>query len=307
MVRAVLFVIASLFAMTAHAERISSKNFFSEDNASVYQRKHILNYEHPLDSRFKKNQWGGYLGSWVIDEPAGEERFDLLGISGLLETENHGELELDLGLVDSDDWSVNAFSLYYRQKTVLPWYYEFSFESNIVDSILAIENQVRVNTYSASLDIPLAEQVTGVVAGVYQSFSDENSKSGVVLKGIYTFSSVSGLNISLVYKQRDSGFTSPYYYSPDKQQQVYIELAYARAVMEENFIFRSRLSAGNETINSRFDNNIMAFEASLNGWFRDKHGVETKLGCSNSGDVFSSQAETNYRYCYSWLNYIYAF
>ncbi len=305
--KALLLAFALLVPLSAYAERISLKNMFSEDNADVFQIKHILSYEAPIASRLKKMQWGGYLGNWLIEEPVGDERFNLLGVTGLLEGQKYGELELAVGLIDSNDWSVTPVNLYYRQKNYLPWYYEMSFERNIVDAFLAVENRITVDSYSVSLDIPLTQQVTAVAAALYQSFSDDNNKTGIVLKGIYSSKDITGLSVALVYKQRLSSFSSPFYFSPDKQQQLYLEAVYAKAVLSENFVFRSSVSAGSETINDSFDNDMMAFEFSLRGWLSDQHGIETKIGCSNSGDVFSSQIDRNYRFCYGWLNYTYAY
>ncbi len=305
MVRVILALLLLFINHGVMAERILLKNYIADDNNGMFQERHTVAYLWD-DIRPHINA-GVQLGRWRIDERSGDAEFTIAGLLAEIDMQDMGKLDLEFSPYFNSDWSSAYMNLYYRQMNYLPWYYEASYERSIVDAITAVKNHIYVDTYSVSMDIPVQQRWTGVAGVIVQSFSDANQKSGGILKLIYTFDRPQGLNTSVVFKQLNARQPGTGYFSPDSQQQLYLEARYARAIWQDNYVFRAAVSLGRETINSEIDNNLLRYEIALKGWLTQSNNLELRAGCSNAGDVLSSNEESNYRFCSVNVNLTYVF
>ena len=107
-------------------------------------------------------------------------------------------------------------------------------------------------------------------------------------------------------KQLRSDQAGTGYFSPDKQQLIYLDSAYSTGIFNDRFVFKSSLGLGEEVINNDTRNSFVKAELGLRGWFDDVNALDGRLGCSNSGDGISNRNASNYRYCYAMLNYRHA-
>jgi hypothetical protein len=144
---------------------IKLQNFLSDDNNDVRQNRHIV------------------------------------GVSADFNLGTMGMLSSEVMSYNSNAWSTETFNLSYRQSNIKPYYLEASLERSIVDSLLAINNTILVDTYTFSADAPVANEFTQVGAAIYQSFTDDNAKQGGLIKFVYTPNRIEGLNTALVFKQ----------------------------------------------------------------------------------------------------------
>ncbi len=299
-------LLAILPAASSWADSIVLKNFASNDNEDVDQHKHTLGYIKSLETKPAIADIGIHGGYWWLDELDSEEQFSIFGLSGDFTLGDAGMLSSEVMHYSSDAWSTETFNLAYRQPNLKPVYLEANIERSIVDTIIAINNQITVDTYSASLDYPLNQNYTLVGAGIYQDFSDNNSKRGGLLKLIYNIRSIENLTTALVFKQLNSDTRGTGYFSPEKQQQLYLDTRYATAILNEKFLLKASLGIGTEAIDSDTRNRLLKIEFSMRGWFNDHNGLEARLGCSNTGDTLTSRGDGSYRYCYANLNYTHA-
>lgn len=303
---AVAFLLAILPASSCWADSIVLKNFASNDNEGLDQHKHTLGYIKSLETKPAIANIGVHGGYWWFDELDSEKRFSILGLSGDFTLGDAGMLLSEVMHYSNGAWSTETFNLTYRQPNLKPVYLEANIERSIVDSFIAISNQITVDTYSASLDYPVGKNYTFVGAGIYQDFSDNNSKRGGLLKFIYNVQRIENLTTALVFKQLNSETRGTGYFSPEKQQRLYLDTSYATGIINDKFLLKTSLGIGAEAIDSDTRNTLLKIEFSMRGWFNDHNGLEARLGCSNTGDALSNRDNSNYRYCYANLNYTHA-
>ncbi len=289
-----------------HADTIKLQNFISDDNNDVRQKKHILGYIKSVPGSFDKLDIGIHGGLWSFDESNSDKNFSIIGISGDFNFGPMGMLSSEIMSYNNNAWSTETFNLSYRQPNLKPYYMEASLERSIVDSLLAINNKIMVDTYTLSADAPVANEFTLVGAAIYQSFTDNNTKHGGLIKLVYSPNRIEGLSTALVFKQIRSDWAGTGYFSPDKQQLNYLETSYATGIIQDKFFLKSTLALGKEIINNTTRNNFLKAELRLRGWFDDVNGLEGRLGCSNTGDAFANHGASDYRYCYATLNYSHA-
>lgn len=300
----IVIPLMSLPVSVPYADTIKLINTISDDNDGVRQRKHVLGYIKSVTSAVSKIDIGLYGGQWLIDDSIGNNWFSIIGVSGDADFGDMGKILSEVMIYDSNAWTTETFNLSYRQASFQPWYFEANLERSIVDSITSINNQIMVDTYSLSIDVPITDQFTLVGAGIYQNFTDENTKQGGLIKVIYTSENFEGLNTALVIKQLNSDTRGTGYFSPEKQQQLYVETTYATPIINEKFVVKASAGLGKEYINDDIQNDLLKLEISGRGWFDDFNGIEGRLGCNNSGDVLTNRPTSNYRYCYAGLNYL---
>lgn len=301
----IVMLLMCSYAANSNADQLRSKNAWSHDNAEVDQQWHLIGYLKALKKT--KSSLGVDLGAWKISENNQQEKFNILGVNASVIDKINGTLEVELMLYDNKDWSTELFSVRYSVLTNALYYYEVAAERSIVDSIQAINNRVMVDTYSASFDVPVTAQTTFVAAAIYQSFTDDNSKQGGIIKGVYSFDAIKGMNASIVMKQLNADRRGSGYFSPDKQLQYYATVDYSVPVFDEKFKFKSSISLGREIINDDIYNHLAKIELGFKGWLDDVNGLEGRVGCSNTADTQSNRSQNQYRYCYATLNYKYAF
>jgi hypothetical protein len=301
-----LMMAVCVLSTQLHADTIKLQNFISDDNNDVSQNRHILGYIKSVPGSFDKLDIGIHGGYWSFNESNTRKEFSIIGVSGDVDFGTMGMLSSEIMNYSNKAWSTETFNLSYRQPTLKPYYLEASLERSIVDTLLAINDKIMVDTYSLSADAPVANEFTLVGAATYQNFTDNNTKTGGLIKLVYTPARIKGFNTALVFKQIQSEQTSTGYFSPDKQQLIYLDASYATGILNDKFVFKSSLALGKEVINDSTYNNLLKVELGLRGWINDTNGLEARLGWSNTGDTIATRSASNYLYRYAILNYSHA-
>ncbi len=296
-----LMIMMLSVAGAAYAEtwRLESENLLISDSDDASQRRHLLGVIADLPSAGSKA--GLSLGSWRFNEPAGTEDFDVLRLSYDWAITEKASVFASLHALDGDDWSPMLASIRSVHSFSEQWRIEASAEKGIIDSVAGIRQKLGSETYSASVDWHFSEQWTVVAALMSMPIDDGNKRDGGVLRFIYELPQITGFNLQTRSKMLKSDFNGMGYFSPPVLQEHLLLVGYRGAAFNASWVFSLLAGAGNQKIETEFDENIRNelyyLELNARGWFNDNVGLESKGYCSNTGGPNLGAPDDSYRYC----------
>jgi hypothetical protein len=165
-------------------------------------------------------------------------------------TKLYGETRLSNAVdINGSYWVIGEFNVgnltgVYSPNTT--WRTEISYAKSMVDTTIAIDGNIQVDTYSASVDYVFNPKWTLVGSYAFQSFTDDNTKNIALSKLVYSSSVISGLTYQLYYRYADTEFNPIEYFGPQKQQRVMLGTTYGKAFLDDRIAFRGQFFYGRQ-------------------------------------------------------------
>ena len=294
-----LLLLCLATASAADAARVVVDNLYSDDSDNSQQWRYYLGVNQPL----AEGTAGIRVGQWKFDDAVGAEHFNALKLQYDTGAARRWRSRFDITQL-SGNWSPILGEANVSYKTPGPWYVEASAQRDIIDTVTAIRSRYSANTYSASADYALTQDLTLVGALYTQSISDGNNRVGKIARVIYSFPQIEGLNVQGRIKLVDSDFRGTGYFSPRKLKEYMALTGYSRSVMGGRWSIGAQVGAGVQRADDAGNIGLFSGEVKIKGWFSEFVGMEAKASCSNTGGLSTNQNSTNYRYCLGSLSLI---
>lgn len=270
----------------------------SEDSDRARQQSYFAGYRHALSAGRKPDSLSLAAGYRAIDDSAGQTHFKGLRTEWRMRTEAV-DTDVQLQALSGADWSpvLGAARVAYRPTD--RWYLEAAAERELVDTVTAVALRNQVDTYSLSADYRVFGEWTVVGAGFVQDFRDGNRRLGRTLKLIYSPAAVEGFNVQVRGRRVDAEFRGVGYFSPDRLDEYDLGVGYARAVFNEQWSLGGRLAYGTQRVDTNEREPLYSAELRARGHFAESLGLESRLGCTSTGEVSARQSTSGYRYCFA--------
>lgn len=296
---ALLFFI--LVQTATAADRIVSDTAVSADSDKQQQRSEHLGFVHALPSLDKTASLGLRAGYWRLDSTDDRVEF---GVLRLDHKRSIGAVAISLRAQQlfSDDWSPTTGAIAADYHVSPRWTLSASGDADVVDTVVAIRQHTRFNTYNVSTDYQVRDTVTLVGSVLQQRFSDGNLRNGSLARVIYSPLQLDGFTAQLRLRRLDSDMQGFGYFSPDRFEEAMALLQYGHALPGNHFVLTLMAGGGEQRIDGASTTPVYAMELRTRGWFNDRVGLEGKAGCSNTGDTVLRATTDNYRYCYGTLS-----
>lgn len=303
MVRSLRFLLILLLmpaAQAAPVDRVVLEISGSDDSDELRQHAEYVGVVHALPGLGKSASVGASAGYWQLRGPGAQEEFGVLRLDHQREL-GPVELRLYAQQLFGADWSPTLGAAAATYRVTSRWSVAAGVDVEAVDTVIAVREHTRLDTYNVSSDYQFSETVTLVGATLRQHFSDGNQREGGLLRFIYSPQQLEGFNAQLRLRRMDSDFQGVGYFSPDRFEEGMLLLQYGHAVAGERFTLTALAGGGQQRVDGEDASAIYLAELRTRGWFNDRFGLEGKAGCSNTGDIGIRAAEEGYRYCYGRL------
>jgi hypothetical protein len=298
--RLAVFTLGSLLATAAVAgDRLLLDTLGTEDSDGLRQHVEYVGLRHALPAQGRDAHVDLRAGYWHLAAPGDlQEDFTVLRLDherafGAVAT------TLRLQQLVSEDWSPTLGGLGASWQATPRWSLAAGADADIVDTALAAQHEIRVDTYNLSGDYRIGAAFTLAGSLLQQDFSDGNRREGGRLRIAYAPPMLEGFNAQLRLRRLDGDFRGIGYFSPDRFEDVMLQLQYGHALPGGRFNLTGIAGGGGQRIDGGATTSVFLAELRTRGWFTDQLGLEGKAGCSNSGDLNVRAASGGYRYCYA--------
>lgn len=292
---ALLFFI--LVQTATAADRLVSDTAVSADSDKQQQRSEYLGYVHALPSLDKTASIGLRAGYWRLDSTDDRVEFGALRVD---HQRSIGPVSINIRAQQlfSDDWTPTLGAIAADYRITPRWTLSASGDFDVVDTVIAIRQHTRFDTYNVSTDYQLRDTVTLVGSVLQQRFSDGNQRNGGLARVIYSPFQLDGFTAQLRLRRLNSEKQGLGYFSPDRFEEAMALLQYGHALPGGHFAMTLMAGGGEQRIDGTSTTTVYVMELRTRGWFSDRIGLEGKAGCSNTGDAVFRATTDDYRYCY---------
>jgi len=304
-------------ALPAHADRVYLEGGATRDGDESGHYRLFSGYRYRAGDAY---QWeldlaGGSRNYWEkidLDSPAPttqtsteKERFESVRAAMRGTTPRVWRYDLQLEQLLGDDWDPLLGSATVSARPNEYWYFELFGERELVDTVSAIREKTRVDTYGLSADYTLTPSLVLVAALLQQDFNDGNRRQGGSGRLIYYPEGISWLHLQLKGRLLDAEQPSDNYFSPERLQEYFLLVGVATPFANDDWVFRLLAGPGMQIVepfdSARVEKEAYLAEVRLRGWFSDHVTLESAVGCSTA----VTSAET-YSYCFGHLHLGYA-
>lgn len=286
--------------------RLSTQAITAHDSDEAHHNAFYLNYRNQLGDRTDEAYWGLGVGTRKFKDTNGEASFNAVTAEYKHPLSSQVTFRADGSKLLDSQWSPWTASTALIFQPSPRSYTELFAERDIVDTSLASDAELRVNTYGISSDYRFTREFTGVLAAFRQTFDDGNTRDGRVARLLWEISRYEWIIAELKFKQLEADFNGVGYFSPAKQREELLIVTLRDTYLSGNLAASLKLGGGRQTINDSFEQSLYLIEINARGWFTSNVGHTTRLGCQNSGDLGFGATDDDYRYCYADLSLHYA-
>ncbi|HKJ04496.1 MAG TPA: hypothetical protein VJ974_02780 [Geopsychrobacteraceae bacterium] len=303
MSRITMVMILLCLSVPSYAERFFTEVSGSRDSDDASSLMLFTGYRQALDGPGVELEFAG--GQRIYTEAGEREKFDSGRLLLLSTPGRNWNTILRIEFLGGDDWSPTLPAAFFSNQFNKNWYAEVSAEREPVDSVSAIRNHIRVDSYVASADYRLNNKVTLVGALISQHFSDDNQKRGGIGRIIISPAQLPGFHLQLKGRSLQADQDSPDYFSPRNLSEGLLLFGYAKAFLNDNWVIKLLGGPGLQRVEPFDDeaNNKAVYQAEIHmrGWFNDHVQLTSRLGCTSANDTREA-----YSYCFGKMHLGYA-
>jgi hypothetical protein len=275
--------------------RVFAEGLYSSDSDDQVQRIYATGLRQALPS--VAASWAAAIGHRELSAPEGRENFEFVRLDGKIDLWKGASLVTQASQLNGGGWSPALGSAALHWKPAERWYVEASGERELVDTVAAIRQRVRVDTAALSADWTPVPSLT-LVAGVARSdFSDGNDRRARTLRVVYSPPSLPWFNTQLRLKRADSDATGIGYFNPKRLEEYEFLVRVAGAPFGDRWNLSLLAGAGQQRVDGGARSAIYSIDARARGWFTDHYGMEARAACTNTGGFGASPADEGYRNC----------
>ncbi len=318
-----LIVLLLVLAAPAQADRVYLESGVTRDGDVSGHERVMAGYRYRAGDalHWELDLAGGTRGYWedlpvlvsapgpgggsVLREVTEKERFDVARAALRCKTPKVWSFDARLEQLQGDDWDPLLGAANVSARPHPDWYLELFEERELVDTVRAIRERVKVDTYGLSADYSLTPSLVLVGALLAQDFSDGNRREGGIVRLVYYPEKPEWLHLQLKGRILDASRPSDTYFSPERLQEYFLLAGIATPFADDDWIVRLLAGPGLQIIEpfdaAKEEKEAYLAELQLRGWFTDHLTLESNAGCSTA--ITSSDT---YAYCFANLHFGYA-
>lgn len=272
------------YADAAQPNEAIADVFVSDDTDDTYQTRTGIGYHRHIGNG---QYFGFHTGNWLVKDPNGRFESNYLTMDHRLVYDKDTYVLGNITFMDS----YLMFDYMASHRHNKNWYFEGGVSSSFVDSILAIESNITADHAFVSADYTFNPEwtVSGVLSAT--SYSDNNDRTQVGVRVIYSFQQYLGWSIQYRGRLTESAFDPIEYFSPEERIQHAILVGYVTGLYHDQLLLRAYVGPGFQTINDDPRESTLEWDISIAGQLNKNWATKVRHLCTSDGGEF------DYRYC----------
>jgi len=240
MKKLIIAVILSLLSSTSYADTVSSGLRWNIDTDGLEIIETFIGYK----MRFEQGEFiAGEIGQTNFSDDDGDRDFNFISLLGqknlMLDTYGFGSVRLNKG-DDFDSFTGNAF----LTKELERWRVEVFVERSMIESQLAMDEEIMWNTYGIGVDYIINETFTAVGTYSLTDSSDGNQRNTEEIGLVYSPRWAEKFYAKLRAKWMQSDYDPEEYFSPEEYAKYDVLFAYTTGFMDDKGFFRVHIAPG---------------------------------------------------------------